>query len=400
MGLFKKLRKKWEKWYYHDLDDDSGWEEEDYYGEEEYLNEDEYDSFHDADTRTVMVLENLGRMKEAADRAEQSREEYDAITALLVDMEEIDALPNEEKVQIVDQAMHIEKLERERQRLFNESGGMDEEQIKLFKRYEDDIPGGIKKIREAEDYRRLIRMDMRKMEAERNSYRFQLKEAVMAVTNSRGAAIICAVSMAIALVLLAVLQGVYKLDVSLGYILIGGAGALTLTVLFVKYQDAAKEIKHLEKLRNRMIGLHNTVKIRYVNNTNLLSYLYMKYDTDSADKLEEDWARYVEIMNARYKDEKIRADLEYYYNKLNDCLSRNGIKDPDIWNRQVRALTDPREMVEIRHALLSRRQKLRENMEYNKEVAEKSQKLIKDLASAYPEYSEEIAGIVARYDGN
>ena len=45
-----------------------------------------------------------------------------------------------------------------------------------------------------------------------------------------------------------------------------------------KYQDAAKEIKKLTKARDKIIVLHNTVKIRYVNNTNLLSYMYTKYD--------------------------------------------------------------------------------------------------------------------------
>ena len=104
-------------------------------------------------------------------------------------------------------------------------------------------------------------------------------------------------------------------------------------------------------------------------------------------------------INARAKDEKLKEDLEYYYNKLTKMLKDMNIRDPEILTRQTQALIDPREMVEVRHALIGRRQKLRERLEYNREIAEKAQKKIKDLAKAYPQYSQEIAGIVKRYEG-
>ena len=80
-------------------------------------------------------------------------------------------------------------------------------------------------------------------------------------------------------------------------------------------------------------------------------------------------------------------------------LKNLNVKDPEIWTRQTQALIDPREMVEVRHALIGRRQKLREQLEYNREIAETAQKKIKDLAKAFPQYSQEIAGIVKRYQG-
>ena len=226
-----------------------------------------------------------------------------------------------------------------------------------------------------------------------------MREAVSTVSNSRGVAVICAVAMVLSIVLLVVLQMAYRMDVTWGYLLIGGAGALTLTVLFVRYQDAVRDIRRLEKVRNKTISLQNTVKIRYINNTNLLSYLYMKYSVDSADELEADWETYINEMNARAKDEKLKEELEYYYNKLTGTLKDLNIRDPEIWTRQTQALLDPREMVEVRHALIIRRQKLRERLEYNREIAEKAQKKIKDLAQAYPQYSQEIASIVKRYEG-
>ncbi|MBR1471702.1 MAG: hypothetical protein IJ600_08685 [Lachnospiraceae bacterium] len=399
MGLFAKLKQKWENWYYRDFEDEPGDWEEIEPTTENVSPEARAAYFKDVDTRTVYVLENMGQMAEAAEKMEQCQGEYNAVTDLLTDMEEIEALPKDVRVQIMDLAGKIESLEKERRQVYLESGHLAETRVKLLERYEDEVPDGIKKIREAEEYRRLVKMDMKKMEAERNSCRYQMREAVSTVSNSRGVAVICAVAMVLSIVLLVVLQMAYRMDVTWGYLLIGGAGALTLTVLFVRYQDAVRDIRRLEKVRNKTISLQNTVKIRYINNTNLLSYLYMKYSVDSADELEADWETYINEMNARAKDEKLKEELEYYYNKLTGTLKDLNIRDPEIWTRQTQALLDPREMVEVRHALIIRRQKLRERLEYNREIAEKAQKKIKDLAQAYPQYSQEIASIVKRYEG-
>ena len=37
---------------------------------------------------------------------------------------------------------------------------------------------------------------------------------------------------------------------------------------------------------------------------------------------------------ARRLDEKLKADLEYYYDKLTGLLKTGKIKDPDIWTHQ------------------------------------------------------------------
>ena len=42
--------------------------------------------------------------------------------------------------------------------------------------------------------------------------------------------------------------------------------------------DAMNQLEKTEKGINKIILLKNTVNIRYVNNKNLLDYLYLKYD--------------------------------------------------------------------------------------------------------------------------
>ena len=60
-------------------------------------------------------------------------------------------------------------------------------------------------------------------------------------------------------------------------------------------------------------------------------------------------------------------------------------------------MLDSKEMVEIRHGLVDRRQKLRTQMEYNKGLVTAGQKEIKDTIENYPQYKDEILEINCRF---
>lgn len=55
-------------------------------------------------------------------------------------------------------------------------------------------------------------------------------------------------------------------------------------------------------------------------------------------------------------------------------------------------------MVEIRHGLIIRRQKLRKQMEYNARVAQDAQDEVKDMVSKFPEYAKKILDLVNDYE--
>ncbi|MBR1692022.1 MAG: hypothetical protein IJ711_04530, partial [Lachnospiraceae bacterium] len=74
------------------------------------------------------------------------------------------------------------------------------------------------------------------------------------------------------------------------------------------------------------------------------------------------------------------------------------LHDPLIWTRQAEAILDSREMVEVRHNLITRRQKLRRQMDYNQQLAQNAQEEVKQLAGLYPQYAPEIMEMVERYE--
>ena len=166
----------------------------------------------------------------------------------------------------------------------------------------------------------------------------------------------------------------------------------------MKYLDYTKQLERTEKGINKIILLKNTVNIRYVNNKNLLDYLYLKYKVNSGKELLSMWEKYQQEKEERNKDIQNREELDYHKRALVQILRRYQLHDPDIWIHQTAALLDPKEMVEIRHGLVDRRQKLRAQMEYNKRLNTEAQQEIKNTMEQYPQYEEEIRNMVERYE--
>ncbi len=391
MNIFKRIKKKWDNWYYHDLDD--GIEEE----WEEVVPKDAEDYFADADHRTVYVLEALGQMAESAEKCDAVQAEYDAVTGLLKDIEEIEALPVNEKRDVMGLAEHIVNLEKDRKMNLRKSTFIPEEVVKVMERYEKEIPSAIKKIEEAENYRVLVKRDLKKLDRERKANRIKRQRLTMTLGNAKGVATIIMVALVFVLCILLFMRYQFEYDVKIGYILAAGMAAVSLTILFVQHNDAGRELKRLSKAENKLITIHNTVKIRYVNNTNLLNYYYMKFEIDSAENLAQNWQIYNDESEKRVRDEKIKDDLERYCDKLMATLHRFRVGDPEIWTRQAEALVDPREMVEVRHALNARRGKLRDQVEYNKQIAITAKDRIAELAKNYPQYLNEINALLDKY---
>jgi len=176
------------------------------------------------------------------------------------------------------------------------------------------------------------------------------------------------------------------------------AAAIAIAVLCVKYLDADRELIRVGKAINKLIQLQNKVKIRYVNNSQLLEYLYIKYNTDSGAKLEKRWLNYQQEKEERKQYAEAEAKTEYYQKLLVQQLSRYRVSDPSRWINQASALLDKREMVEIRHELILRRQSLRKQLDYNNDVAETARNEIMDVVGQYPAYAQEILDMVDRYD--
>ncbi len=356
--------------------------------------------FSDSEQRKQYIQNCLEQIAEASKEIRLLTGEYALVTSYLTDMEEIEALPEEERSEVDRLAAKLSTLEKEINGYHDKKDRMKDSEYYRIRSQEDELEEGISKLKESENYAVLIKKDLRRLDGERHAYAYRRSELNTMLSNFRGMAVIFITALILCVLLLLVLQLVFDMNTFVGYFLSVGAAAIALTVLCVKFTDADRELRRVENTINRLIQLQNKVKIRYVNNTQLLEYRYMKYNTDSAANLERLWKLYQQEKEERKQYAEAEAKTEYYQKQLVANLSNYRVKDPDRWIHQTAALLDKREMVEIRHSLILRRQSLRKQLDYNNEVAENAKKEIMKAVEKYPVYSGEILKMVELYEMN
>lgn len=354
--------------------------------------------FQDITERKRYIMGCLEQILTASKEMTVLNHEYHLVTSYLKDMEEIESLPTEEMEGLQKIAKFIALAEEKRMAYLSKKNRMSDARYRQLKQQESEMEEGIRKLSESENYQKKIKSDMVRLDAEREAYQYRKTELKNILVNLKGIVSICFVAAIVCVVMLCILQFGFEMDTRIGYFLTIAAFAIALTVLYFKYSNAQKELGLVNKSVNKLIQLQNTVKIRYVNNTNLLEYLYLKYNVDQCATLKKLWEVFKEEKEERILYEKSEVDLEYYKKQLVKTLNRFRVNDPERWLYQTKAILDKREMVEIRHSLILRRQALRKQLDYNSEIAKEAKVEIKEVASLYPDYASEISHMVEEYE--
>lgn len=396
MKLFEKL-KFWKKFFRPDYDE---MPEETEYDEEDWKRID-YDrkefNVHDREQRKEYVQSCMEQIQEATGELERLNFEYGKVTSYLKDIEEIEALPEAEREELNTSAQKIQELENRRGVYLEKKNRMSDEKYHQMERMEEDAEEGCRKLREAEEYQALIRKDLSRLDGEKHAYHYRKDELKRMIADAKGMAVVCSVALIVCFVVLFTLRYALGMDTQVGFLLTTGLAALAIIFLYFKYTDSVKELKRVEKGINRIIMLQNRVKIRYVNNTNLMDYLYIKYHVSSAKEFASWWEKFKVEKEERRRYREAELELDESQQEFLGILKCYQVKDPAIWLHQTAALLDSKEMVEIRHGLIIRRQSLRKRMDYNREmIIERAQAEIRELEENYPQYAQEIRGMVEK----
>ena len=355
--------------------------------------------FNDREQRSDYIKSCLDQIKDATLEIDNLNAEYNIVTSQLKDMEEIEALPERDMFALKDAATRLVNINKTRSGYEQKAVPMDESIYHKIDALYDQVEEGITKLDEAESYQLKIKQDMKHLAGEKEAYTYRKYDMQRLIEDLRAIMVICLTAVALCVVLLLILQFGFSMNTQIGYLLAAGATAIAITLIFTKHTNAMNELKRIEKSINKIILLHNSVKIRYVNNTNLLEYLQIKYGVRTAAELQKVYTKYLEEKQRREEFKQMEKELDLAERDFLHILRSVKINDPMVWLHQPAAILDKREMVEVRHNLIIRRQSLRKRMEYNREVvAKKAQDEIKEMVEKYPRYAAGILDLVAEYE--
>ena len=325
-------------------------------------------------------------MKEAKRQHLEAKKEYEVVTSYLADIQKIDLLPAHAKKSVDDMARKLVALNQERQKLQKIPPKITIAQRMALEPYEETMVEEIRRMEEQENYLQVINSDIRHLESEKASLDYELQDVMERDEFGKKMLIGAGCFIAVFLVFLFTIQEMADKNVQLPFLFTIAFGIIVIAYFYFSNRKNQYELKVAELKINRAILLLNKVKIKYVNCTNLLDYMYEKFHVTSAQELHYHWQEYMRIIEEERRFQKTAESIDFYTEEIIRVLKQNGVADAAVWGYQIEALIDPKEMVEVRHRLNVRRQKLRQRIDYNngqEEMARKSLRLFRERHVAY-----------------
>lgn len=293
---------------------------------------------------------------------DEAKTEYRIVTEYLSDIQRIEELPVDMAKKLIDTSEQIVRLDKERQTYVESENLLPPEQYNIMSTYEGEIIDTIKKLNEMEMRDSMLKSDMGHLEGEKEELKYNRLDYADKIEHLRGIIITILVLFLLTSGFLCVYAFMAKTSVTLYALITGAVAMICFSIFYVRYSNLKREITDTDAKVNRAISLLNKVKVKYINNTNALDYIYTKYDINSSKELEY---RY-ELYNTMVRDEKkyyqANSELRVKREELIKQLDSIGVRDSQVWIKQAEALVDRRELVEIKHGLNVRRQSLRDRM--------------------------------------
>ena len=346
--------------------------------------------------RASFVKNCCDMINEAKRQQFEAKKEYEVVTAYLADIQKIDLLPAQAKKSIDDMARKLLALNQERQKMQKITPKITMAQRLALEPYEDTILEEIRKMEEQENYLQVINSDIRHLESEKTSLDFELQEVMERDELGKKMLKAAGIFIIVFLIFLFVLQEMAKKNVQLPFVFTIAFGIIVIAYFYFSNRKNQYDLKVAELKMNRAIQLLNKVKIKYVNCTNLLDYLYEKFHVNNAQELHYHWQEYMRIVEEERRFKKTAESIDFYTEEIIRELKKNGVSDAAVWGYQIEALVDPKEMVEVRHRLNVRRQKLRQRIDYNNNQEDMARKSLRAFRERHVAYDSETLLVLAK----
>lgn len=302
---------------------------------------------------------------------EDEKQEYQTITRYLTDIETIEAMPQEDRNHLVDLAKKIETLDSTRSQLLNSNHRISDEMYAKFQEEEAEIPGIVKRLQSNETYLAVINKDLRLLEGEKVEQEMAKANAQAISTLIRRLSAFMTAFFVLLVALLFVIGIIFEHNMQLFLMMVAFLAVLYAVIVLIKYQDSQKKMIRCDNARNRAISLENHIKIKYVNIKNAVDYTCDRFKVTNSYELIYQYEQYQESVKERRRFRETSEDLMYYSEHFIRILARYQLYDSRVWLHRLAAIIDSKEMVEVKHDYLVRRQKIRSSMEEQMNAMEK-----------------------------
>lgn len=337
-------------------------------------------------------------LNETSKYIDEAKEEYSVVTSYFSDIQLIESAPENIRKNISNLAEVISGLTVDRRIFHSTERKLSNNAYFRMERIEPEMPGVLVQLQNHESYFQTVKKDVRILEGERVSIRYDAKDLVKKQNYIKKISMMLIIGLFIVFGLFVVSSLMIEEETNYLFLTVIGLSALFAVGLFAFLKNTERQVIVTEIKLNKATNLLNKTKIKYINSANTLDYEYAKYGIKSSYQLSKEYEAYLEAKKEKEKISRLTDKLNDSEVNLELILKGLQLYDPHIWLAQVKALVNPKEMADVKHELSIRRQKLRMQIEYNMNRLDEVKLEIKRVMVSYPEYSDEILRIIENYE--
>ena len=328
---------------------------------------------------------------------EDVRREYDRVTSYLNDIQIVEGLEGEQKDQLTEVAIQVTKLINVRNDYLNAEKKISDDVFLQMKELEDEVPAIIKRLKENETYLETVKRDLNRLASEKIEWSVVKQEAEEELREMRKLSQMLLFGFGGTAIIVAGLSIMMKWEL-LPLLIVALMATLAAAYVMIHMQECATDIKQSEINLNHTIALENRVKIRYVNAKNAVDYTCERFHVRDSKELTYNYEQFIEVCKEKERLKQTNEDLDYFNNRLVRILKGLHLYDAKIWVNYANAVVDPKEMVELKHDLFTRRQSLRSRIEYNLNAIEEMQVEVNKYVEKMGDKSEQVRAILQKVE--
>lgn len=331
-------------------------------------------------------------------RIESAKKELEAANGYINDIIAIENMDEPIKGNVEYYARRIITLREDKKSLKQHSTKIPESKYIYMQRHEDEIKDILKEMYDDEQESQRLKTDMHHIEGEKIGLKQEKKEALAKLNTIKSLTKIGAITAGAILAMLVWAQFNSRNDYIMWIYMVVILTLVGGTIIVANHQETVSFLRLTERKLNKAIGLLNKYKLLYVNVQSRLEYKYEAHGVKHSHELNDLWRLY---LNAKKEHDAFCINSDNTYKSIEGLimeLDKMNLYDSSVWPSQVDAIVDGKNMMQIRHTLNVRRQKLKESITFNTTTLENCKKRIENLIEKNPIIAKDIIAILERYE--
>ena len=346
--------------------------------------------------RNKKIVQICSNITNAKNEIKQSIDEFDKIKNRLNDVEKIRDANDERKKRIIHIVEKINNLTSERAK-YEKSQDMleiDTNHYLILEKNENIMVNEIKKLEGYEKEYLAIRSDLHKLEGERGNLSYERNKLLSKKSLLKYYVRLLIVVSVLLFGMFGFLAYTGKLKSLTPVIIIVGAIALNTVYVINAIRDNVNKLEANRIKENKLIGLFNKVKIKYVNSVKVVEYVHRKFDIHNCKELKLLWERYLKEKDRKFRFNQIVELMGVQNESLELELDKLELEDKQLWKQNTGVFNNVMSLDMIEHKLNDEKNNIKKSIEHNKIVVTTGMKDIKTILNTYEEYKDEIIDVM------